>query len=851
MKLQSLRVNQLKMFMEPHCINKVADGLNVIAGPNEIGKSTMFDALRAVLFETYSAGGQRIEALRNDRSRGAPLIHLVFEHDNGKYVLTKRFLGQAFVKLVCPGGVVLEGPEAEERLRTLFRFSHAPRGGASAESMRVWDVLWVKQGDSISNPALSESGRATLSDIVQSAAVDIIGGRQGREILKELTEQHDKLHTATHRPKTGGDLKKAIDEADELKQTLKDVESRRDQAEQDLEGLNTTEDALRQLDAGNPDLADRTKLTQRENALQQVKDSAGDLTTAKTERENRKLQLDNARHKRNERSEARTALSDESADLEAERIELAERQKALEAEQKQINLREAAAVLALEKRMRDAEAAQSRVNEAAGEVASILATDERYRRVEDAETGIFRIEEQLGAAATKITFEIEDVRQSAVQIDKRPLSDVLRDETQPLEQVEPIEITIAGIGRILIDPNVLNGAELLQARQQAVEERRNALETAGADSVEDARQKNRQRREHAEQESDARSELATLAQDGVKALRQQVDDQRRHLTDLPSETWAQASEMAPDNDDLTRRKVRKGKLQESIVSLEKTTANLLASVQSKGNEISQAKQQASDAQLESNLKAAEQAFNVADEKYQTLSAQRPELDREQLEDEISGLKGEMDDRRDKRNNLKSEIAVLRDHINRDEAAGIHEQVGNAENEIEQATRDVARLEREVAVLDLLVETLTAAENDAKDQYLEPVLQKVLPYIQKLFPTAEIAIDNTLNVTAVTRNPSYQEPFANLSLGTQEQIAVIVRLALAKLLAEQGVPAVVVLDDALIYSDDDRMRLMFDILIEAARDIQILVFTCREQLFEGLNAHRFNITPCDHEGHSVA
>ena len=92
MKLRSLRVNQLKMFMEPHCIGDIGDSLNVVAGPNEIGKSTVFDALRAALFETHSASGKWIRALQNDRSQGAPQVELVFECDEGTYVLTKKFL---------------------------------------------------------------------------------------------------------------------------------------------------------------------------------------------------------------------------------------------------------------------------------------------------------------------------------------------------------------------------------------------------------------------------------------------------------------------------------------------------------------------------------------------------------------------------------------------------------------------------------------------------------------------------------------------------------------------------------------------------------------------------------------
>ena len=80
------------------------------------------------------------------------------------------------------------------------------------------------------------------------------------------------------------------------------------------------------------------------------------------------------------------------------------------------------------------------------------------------------------------------------------------------------------------------------------------------------------------------------------------------------------------------------------------------------------------------------------------------------------------------------------------------------------------------------------------------------------------------------------------MGTQEQIAVLVRLAFAEMLVEQGYPATVILDDALVFSDDRRMGRIFDILNMAARNIQVIVLTCREQLFEGLGGRQLSLEP---------
>ena len=67
-----------------------------------------------------------------------------------------------------------------------------------------------------------------------------------------------------------------------------------------------------------------------------------------------------------------------------------------------------------------------------------------------------------------------------------------------------------------------------------------------------------------------------------------------------------------------------------------------------------------------------------------------------------------------------------------------------------------------------------------------------------------------------------------------------RLALAELLCDRGLPAVVVLDDALVFSDDERMQRMFGVLERAAKRLQILVLTCRERLFENLAGTRLHL-----------
>lgn len=143
MRLQCLALNQFKKFTQPMRLDGIGDGLNVVVGPNEMGKSTLLNALRAVLFEKYSSRAQAIIALQNDRNQAGPVVELAFELDGGPYRITKRFIKKPYARLSSPDGRVLEGDTAEESPRDLLGFEEAGKTGAKADTLRMWNVLWV------------------------------------------------------------------------------------------------------------------------------------------------------------------------------------------------------------------------------------------------------------------------------------------------------------------------------------------------------------------------------------------------------------------------------------------------------------------------------------------------------------------------------------------------------------------------------------------------------------------------------------------------------------------------------------------------------------------------------------
>jgi uncharacterized protein YhaN len=182
---------------------------------------------------------------------------------------------------------------------------------------------------------------------------------------------------------------------------------------------------------------------------------------------------------------------------------------------------------------------------------------------------------------------------------------------------------------------------------------------------------------------------------------------------------------------------------------------------------------------------------------------------------------------------------LRARIEALSGGGLDERLASARHRHDELERECAKYRREVEGLELLLRVLQDAERDAKERYVAPLAVRIRPYLEALFPGAELEVDEAFGITTVARGGG-AESFDRLSDGTREQIAILARLAFAELLVDRGRPAVVVLDDALVFSDDQRIEQMFEILAHAATKLQIIVLTCRERVFQGLAARRLRL-----------
>jgi DNA repair exonuclease SbcCD ATPase subunit len=133
--------------------------------------------------------------------------------------------------------------------------------------------------------------------------------------------------------------------------------------------------------------------------------------------------------------------------------------------------------------------------------------------------------------------------------------------------------------------------------------------------------------------------------------------------------------------------------------------------------------------------------------------------------------------------------------------------------------------------------LAQARTEASDRYLAPVTAELAPLVSLLLGGAELRMHPTRLLPQTLVRDGGEEALDALSGGTQEQIAILTRLAFARLLARTGRPIPVILDDPLVFADETRAARMRAALEAVGADVQIIVLTCRDHTFADLQAVR--------------
>jgi hypothetical protein len=361
-----------------------------------------------------------------------------------------------------------------------------------------------------------------------------------------------------------------------------------------------------------------------------------------------------------------------------------------------------------------------------------------------------------------------------------------------------------------------------------------------------------QRKRRAEQDAVTHKKLVTAhAPKGLDALRDQVERQRIAAAGGSGEPLVQASEdmLALQRREFRAleqeveaneavadqaRKIRERESREQAIR-EERLAGAKREHEARRRELAEARSHIADEDLAAAMQKAEvtlgeassgeaaarSALNEAEPEVAALTLKRAEAVENAIREDIEQLT------RQKRD-LEVELRALGQE-------GVGEQLAETEGQLSFKRRKLAGMDLEATAARLLHETLVDAQKESKDRWLGPVRERVRPYLKLLQPDSDIVLnEDTMEIESLVRN-GRSEPFTGLSVGAREQVAVVTRLALADMLLSAGQPSAVILDDALVNTDEGRLERMHLVLQKASDALQILVLTCRERDFVQLGA----------------
>ncbi len=864
MKLESIAIQEFKQFTGRLVIDDLQPGLNLFTGPNEAGKSTIAEAVRAVFLERYKASHLK-DLLPWGMASGQPSVEVAFDLDGTNCKLSKQFVSRQRCELRI-GQSVFSEDEAEDKLAALLGFSRAARGPLKAENAGVPGLLWVQQGgtqevrDSTGHAAqYLRDALSQLSGSSESAGEDALIAAVQRELRQLLTARTQKstgplaeAEQAVAALIAGRDeLEQQRQQFDEniarlaaLQEAFDDTQRKRpwELHEQKAVQAQQRADAAAELERSVQGLAQSLQVSEAELALSLQQEQGATELEAAVARE--RQQLDAARANvsavQTEHAQAVASVAQfEQAFADANRaLELANAAVTAADLRSQIGLYRAESER-LEAAIAAAGKANDAVLEAARAAASLEIDEAKLKRLQSLDAELTVLRARTEAAMTRIEYRLS----GAITVGDAQVSGegVLRLDEEKL-------IGLGALGELRVIPGVSDLSARLSELASLEARHAQLLQALGVASLGEAEARHEQWKALVAQQKSQAKILEVHAPQGIDALRAalasavaRLQTSNDRLALLPDVSAAPPLEEARRNADIARdalEAARKVLTQtaEKRSTATATTESLAAQLQRKEAQLGDEAFCRNRAQWQTKI--VEQRVQVDALRKQREGRER-ELEAARLDDpaaEAKRYRASAELARNEQHERQVRIAQLRSQLETVGASGLGERLAAVQARVEQATRRKDELSLRASALSLLDEVLVDERDAAVAQLRAPLTERLGHYLRRIFPQSTIALGDDLSPATLDRY-GRADTLDALSFGTREQLGILTRLAYADLLKASGRPTLLMLDDAAVHTDAARRDAIKRALIDAATRHQILVFTCHPELWDDLGVRQ--------------
>lgn len=863
MRLKNLRLKQFRQFRQELRLNDLQPGINLFYGPNESGKSTVALAIRAAFFERHGSG--TLGHLQPwGESTAAPEVSVEFDWNGVTFQLSKRFLRQKRCRLQA-GQQVYEGDEAEQHLAGLLGFDVPARGASKPEHWGIPGLLWIEQG------AGQDFRDATLyaADHLQAALSQSAGqlaSTEGDRVIREVQTRMDLfLTTATQVPSR--DYAAAIKQAAAIQTDLealdKTIAAYRKQVDhlavlQAAHGKDETD--LPWLALRKQEQAARQQLAQAQQLEQDGKRESDRLIACRetlTLLHDRLTTIQKQRQQLHERQ-----LSSQKADDALQQAELstASLQAAVEQAHSHLTALDAALLLARNAHVRQskldalqaaqttleelqrtaslARAVQQELQQQQTNAAQWRIDPEQLKRLQELHHQLAGLAERQNSAATRVLITLDEGK--TLQLDGLPVQG-----STELQLLKSTTILMPGLGHLQIVPGGQDLNVLVRQKQLAQTEFQALLTEMAVTDLSTALAKADYSTQLQTEISQNEARLAIYAPQGLQPLEAKVQQLEHSVASmqqaLPPDTSkavGAAQEVPLDIDAQAGLAAVRLKTAETVFHQHNATlATKRALAESARLEyqhvlavVHQWDQQQHEQETLRQLneqRALEQSLTERITDFQQRIAQvRPDI----LSQDIQRYAASARQLEQAHTERERQILMLFAELQAVGAQGLEEQRSSLAGQLALVQQRVDEFARKAQALKLLHGLLLTHRQVVTQRLQAPLQAHLHHYVQLLFPQSGLRVDENLVISHLDRTAAQGADATvaaveSLSFGAREQLGLISRLAYADLLSAAGKPTLIMLDDALVHSDPERLAAMKRILFDAAQRHQILLFTC--------------------------
>jgi hypothetical protein len=779
MRIEAIEITDLRRFEGRWRVGPFAPGLNVLAAPNEAGKSSLLAALQAAIFHPHRSQSDEVRALRR-ADAGHPEVSLVLADGAGTRRITKRFAGPSGrAEFTDSDGRHLAGDAAEEALRRLFGVAALP--GKREVPRGVWGALWVTQGASFAQPALDDPARATLNDALAAQVGVVTGGAGARRIRARIDETLKGLQTPTGRP--SGALKRALDAASAADEALAALRTRRAGVEALLGTVATLRDAIARRTAAHTEAQLEEDLAAAEATLRRLEQAAEARAAADRAAEDAErlaVEADAAVQRRRRLAEDAASRADAAAKADsaareatarrdaavrtadAARDALAAARRARDAAATALDRARAVAALPAQAAMAaeagrhaaDAGEALRAMTDAAGKRDAIALTPALMKRLEALSERVTAAWAAAESTAPRLSVTVTEGGTVRLNGAALPPGETVRAVLRPLTiavpghavirlnpadhgDTDPVAVAEAELAAALARAEV---PDLLAARAGAA--RREAFDATARDAA--SRVGALAGQPTAEAVAALAQRAATLAAAIAERLAAlgletvpQADAAARALADAEQAVEAARADEAAAAAAAALAEAAERDARDAAIAAETARAAAVREAEVSAAALAAAREREPDAALD--LRLAERLATAAARRRETEAL--PKADETEIalaRTRVERLRGAVKTARDEAARDREALAAAEAELRALEGDALDEAIAREEAASALARREAEQLESRRAALVLLREAIDTAEREATERYLAPVSQRLQPWLEALLPGARAA-----------------------------------------------------------------------------------------------------------------